>query len=150
MIFGYFQPNRHGVTRPYIDLDVELHMPVDARLEVTFVVDTGADRTLLSPFVAQRLYSEFDFDIRSLSRGPSLTGIGGQATTRQVGATLNLGRQWTRMPTLIVDAPPGPNSMPSLLGRDIIDDFALLIERHRERVLLLDDAEAETFINIAV
>lgn len=41
-------------------------------------------------------------------------------------------------------------SMLSLLGRDIIDDFALLIERHRERVLLLDDAEAETFINIAV
>ena len=41
------------------------------------------------------------------------------------------------------------STTPSLLGRDIIDYFALFVEWHTESVLLLDDTESEEFVNIA-
>ena len=51
------------------------------------------------------------------------------------------------MSITIIDAIPGPNSMPSLLGRDILDDFALFMERRTQRVLLLDAGEAESLLD---
>ena len=69
--------------------------------------------------------------------------------TRTINATLYLGSYWITMPIPIIDALPGPNTMPSLLGRDIIDEFALFMERRTDRVLFLDYAEVEEFINIS-
>lgn len=82
----------------------------------------------------------FDFDIRLLDRGPSLAGIGGQVNTRTIDATLRQGSFWVTMPIPIIDELPGPNSMPSILGRDVIDGFALFMERRTDRVLLLDES----------
>ena len=149
MISGYFEADRHGVVRPCIDMDVQFHEPLNTILNITFVIDTGADRTLLSPSVAQDLHDNFDFDIRSLMCGYPLGGIGGLVDTRSIDATLYLGRHWITTPIPIIDTLPGPNTMPSLLGRDIIDDFALFMERRTDRALLLDDAEVEEFINIS-
>ena len=146
---GYFRLDRSGVLRPYINLDVEFQEPHNVTYNVTFAVDTGADHTLLSPAEGYRLQRYYDFNIHSLNLGPSLAGIGGRVDTRTINATLYLGSYWITMPVPIIDALPGPNTMPSLLGRDIIDEFALFMERRTERVLLLDDGEVEEFINIS-
>ena len=150
MVSGYFRLDDDGFTRAYIDLAVEFHEPTVARLVVTFAVDTGADRTLLSPHIAEWLRADFDFDIRSLEKDNPIGGIGGQVNTRKTRATLYSGGQWitSNMSIPIIDAVPGPDSMPSLLGRDIIDYFALFMERRTERVLSLDAAEAEDSVSI--
>lgn len=148
MISGYFRLDDDDFKRPYIDLDVEFHAPLNVRMNATFMVDTGADRTLLSPVIAQRLYDQFDFDVGTLDTGPPLRGIGGQANTRRIDVTMRQGSFWIAMPVLIIDAVPGPNSAPSLLGRDMLDDFALFMERRSERVLLLDAGEADDFVNL--
>ena len=149
MIEGHFLPDRNGVMRPYIDLDVDFHEPIAVRLEVRFPVDTGADRTLLSSHIAERLRTDLDFDIRSLEEGNPIGGIGGQVNTRKARVTLYSGEQWiTDMLITIIDAVPGPDNIPSLLGCDIINDFALFTERSTERVVLLDGAEAEDFVHI--
>ena len=41
----------------------------------------------------------------------------------------------------ILDAPPGPYDMPSLIGRDIIYDFALFMEHGADRLHLLRTGE---------
>ena len=41
----------------------------------------------------------------------------------------------------IVDLPAGPYDMPSLIGRDIIYDFALFMEHSADRLHLLRTAE---------
>lgn len=148
MISGYFRHDDNGVMRPYIDLDVAFHTPLNARIRISFIVDTGADRTLLSANVARELERLFDFDIRSLELGNPVGGLGGIIDTRSIGVTLRQGSFWTAMPVSIIDAVPGPNSAPSLLGRDMLDDFALFMERRSERVLLLDAGEADDFVNL--
>ena len=148
MISGYYQIDDNDIWRPYIDLDVDFPAPINARIRVSFVVDTGADRTLLSAQVAQELQRRFDFDIRSLEPDISIAGVGGLVDTRKIDATLSQGRHWIKAPVLIIDAVPGPNTVTSLLGRDFIDDYALFLQRQTFRVLLLDEAEAENFVSI--
>ena len=148
MISGYYQIDDNDIWCPYIDLDVDFPAPINARIRVSFVVDTGADRTLLSAQVTQELERRFDFDIRSLEPDISIGGVGGLVDTRRIDATLSQGRHWLNAPILIIDAVPGPNTVTSLLGRDFIDDYALFLQRRSFRVLLLDDGEAEDFVNI--
>ena len=140
MIEGYFRligASRH----PFIDVDVNLP-DVDSRpILIAFVVDTGAERTVLSPRDGQRLYDEFGIDIRTMPHGNPIGGIGGYAETRLVSATLVIGSYETTMPLSIVNSPPGPYDMPSLIGRDIIYDFALLMEHNADRLLFLRSAE---------
>ena len=150
MISGYFRLDDNGVMRPYIDLDVDFHAPLNTRIRISFIVDTGADRTLLSANVARELERQFGFDNRSLARGNPVGGLGGTVDTRSIGATLSQGSFWITMPVHIIDAVPGPNSAPSLLGRDMLDDFALFMERRSDRVLLLDTGEADDFVNLPV
>ena len=88
MIEGLFRPDHKGIMRPYIDLDVDFHEPLNVRMKVSFVVDTGADRTLLSSHIAERLRADFNFDLRSLEEGNPIGGIGGQVNTRKAKASL--------------------------------------------------------------
>ena len=140
MVEGYFR--LIGASRrPFIDVDVSPH-DVDSRpMRIAFLVDTGAERTVLSPRDGQRLYDEFGLDIRSLSRGNPIGGIGGVVQTKLVRATLVIGSYETTMPLPIVDLPPGPYDMPSLIGRDIIYDFALFMEHSADRLHLLRTGE---------
>lgn len=145
MIPGYFRtegPRR----RPYIDIVVQFPDLNNHSLEISFLIDTGADHTLLSPFDGSRLREQFGVDLMSLPRGVPIGGVGGQAQTRNVRATLAIGDYSTTMPVGIVEPPPGSfSSMPSLLGRDLIYDFALFMQHRTDRVLFLDDDEADRF-----
>lgn len=140
MIEGYFR--LIGASRrPFIDVDVSFP-DVDSRpIRIAFLVDTGAERTVLSPRDGQRLHDRFGLDIRSLPRGNPIGGIGGVVQTRLISATLVVGSYETTMPLHIVDMPAGPYDMPSLIGRDIIYDFALFMEHSADRLHLLRTAE---------
>ena len=140
MIEGYFR--LMGAYRcPFIDVDVSLPDVGSPPIPIAFEVDTGADRTLLSAVDGQRLYDEFGLDILTMPRGNPIGGIGGVVQTRLVSATLVVGSYETTMPLPVVDLPPGPYDMPSLIGRDIIYDFALFMEHSADRPHLLRSAE---------
>lgn len=127
--------------RPYINVVVTFLDAGNQSIEIEFVVDTGADHTLLSPGDARRLHRELGLDIRTMPRGNPIGGVGGSAETRIVRATLVIGSYETTMPLHVVDMPPGPSDMPSLIGRDIIYDFALYMEHSADRLHLLRTGE---------
>lgn len=123
--------------RPYVEVEVTFLDAGNQSIKIEFVVDTGAGHTLLSPSDADRLHSQLGLDIRTMPRGNPIGGIGGYAETRIVTATLAIGGYQTTMPLHVVDLPPGPYDMPSLVGRDIIYDFALFMEHSADRLHLL-------------
>ena len=140
MTTGYFVAER-GFRRPYVEVEVAFPDAGNRTLRFVFVVDTGADHTLLSPSDALRLHNQLGFDIRTMPRGNPIGGVGGYTETRTVRATLVIGDYETTMPLHVVDMPPGPNDMPSLIGRDIIYDFALFMEHSADRLYLLRTGE---------
>ena len=71
------------------------------------MVDTGADRTLLSPFVGARLHERLGVDILSLPFGTPIGGIGGQTETRTIDATLDIGELSISATLSLVEPPPG-------------------------------------------
>ena len=85
-----------GITRPWaLTWQSEFHEPIDARLVVTFVVDTGAfwrDLAILSK-IAEKMHARTSIDdIRSLEEANPIGGIGGQVDTRKTRATLYVRR----------------------------------------------------------
>ena len=140
MTTGYFIAEG-AYRRPYVEVEVTFLDASHRTLKFAFVVDTGADHTLLSPSDAQRLHSQLGLDIRTMPRGNPIGGVGGYAETRLVRATLVIGSYETTMPLHVVDLPPGPYDMPSLIGRDIIYDFALFMEHSADQLHLLRTGE---------
>ena len=138
MTMGYFVA-QGDFRRPYVEVEVTFHDAGNQSIDIEFVVDTGADHTLLSPSDARRLHNQLGIDIRTMPRGNPIGGVGGYAETRTVRATLVIGDYETTMPLHVVDMPPGPNDMPSLIGRDIIYDFALFMEHSTDTLILLRD-----------
>ena len=147
MIEGYFVADEKACfRRPHIDVAITSPESNGNSIEVSFVIDTGADLTLISPFDGQRICRQLGVDMHSLPLGKRIGGIGGQVDTKAILATLVIGSYKTTMQIPIVDLPPGPNDMPSLIGRDIIYDFALFMEHGRDRLFLLRDAEEMSFL----
>lgn len=143
MIYGYFR-TQSNIQRPYVDLILQFPVADDRQLEVSFLVDTGADRTLLSPSEGVRLRQQLGIDILSLPFGPPIGGVGGETQTRMIDATLDIGEQSISTTLSLVEPPPGQfPTMPSLLGRDIIYQLALFMEHKTDRLLLLDESETE-------
>jgi hypothetical protein len=140
MIRGYFSPVAEG-HRPVIDLRVGFPLAGDGMLNVQFLIDTGANRTVLGSAEASQLESELGVDLAGLPQGPDIGGVGGSLFTQEVDAELVLGDE--RIPLNILVAPPYPTPViPSLLGRDVLAGFALFLEERTERVFLLTHDEA--------
>ena len=143
MIRGYFQED-DLILRPYVDLELVFPIANNQSLEVSFLVDTGADYTLLSPFDGVRLRRELGVDLLELPFGMPIGGIGGQTETRMIDTTLGIGEQSISTTLSLVEPPPGQfPTMPSLLGRDILYQLALFMEYRTDRLLLLDESETE-------
>ena len=143
MILGYFQTEGR-FRRPYVDLILQFPFADNRQLEISFLVDTGADRTLLSPTEGARLRQQLGIDLLSLPFGPPIGGIGGQIETRMIDATLDIGEQSISTTLSLVEPPPGQfPTIPSLLGRDIIYQLALFMEYTKDRLLLLDELDTE-------
>ncbi len=144
MIRGYLLTSG-GRRRPFVKAVFQFPGLRDGSVEVDLLVDTGADRTVLSPLDAEKLATDLGIDFSSLPRGTSGAGVGGQVDTRIVEAVITLDSFSTSLTLTILEPPVGRPipSIPSLLGRDIISQFALILEERTNRVLLLEPHEAD-------
>ena len=138
MIRGYFSES-DGINRPFIRCLVDFPSTPNARvIAPEFLIDTGADRSLLSPRDAIGI--GLDFSI--LGRGPTSRGVGGETPTLLVESMIYVGGYTI---PLTLSIPEAQRPIPSVLGRDFLANFALFMEERTGRVLLLDEADVEMY-----
>lgn len=107
--------------RPY--LEARLVIPrLNLHGDLSLIVDTGADSTMLMPDDARR----FGIDHSALGFPNTSTGIGGDVASHPEPAVLIVqspgqGLYAFRFTASIMEDLPGAQGVPSLLGRDIID-----------------------------
>lgn len=131
-----------GRRRPHIEVPVAIG-PTGTARSVAFLIDTGADRGLLSAGDAEAL----GLDLPSLPPGRS-RGVGGTAATRLAEAILRIGeRRFRVMFRVLVGGEAAHETahrrIPSVLGGDVLSHFGLYIEERRDLVLLLEPHESE-------
>jgi hypothetical protein len=115
--------------------------------DCTFVLDTGADRTLWMPG-AEDVRAGVDY--RRFAEFPpsSTTGFGGSFIARIVPATLLLisasgeASAQVILELEVVRRTPDLIDLPSVLGRDVLDLFRLTIDRSTG-LIALTDAEGD-------
>ena len=146
MIRGEFQTidDADDADAPCVSVIVHIPSIGVAGMSVSFLIDTGADRSLIGDRDANRMFRRFGVDPARLRRGPSSQGLGGVAEMRTAEATL----RFDDFPiTISIDIlEPSPDvrfHVPSLLGRDVLAHFALFVEERTRKVLLLEPAEAD-------
>ncbi len=138
MIRGYFR-SVGGRNRPFVRCLVHFPGAPNARvIAPEFLIDTGADRSLLSPRDA--IGVGLDFSILSL--GPTSRGVGGETPTLLVEAMIYV--EGYTIPHML-SIPEAQRPIPSVLGRDFIANFALFMEERTGRVLLLDETDVEMY-----
>jgi hypothetical protein len=122
-------------------VDATLEFPTlgNRSIDVSFLVDSGADCTVLSPTIAGALGTE----VQTLSPGPITAGVGGKTDTRAVPAILRFGDVAIPIVLVVFEVTGRTTAMPSILGRDALSHFALVMEERTERVLLLAPDEAD-------
>ena len=112
-------------------------------LELEVLVDTGADSILLGTSVARYLLEDLQVNLGVLPLAHT-QGVGGQARIRSAQAILTIGEFSTTLEIGILEPPPRPEEplpVPSLLGRSVISQFALIVDERTDRILLLDADE---------
>ncbi len=133
-IVGEFFVCRDGETRPIVKVYVPDASGIECRER--FLVDTGADRTVLTAdFLAS-----LKLPTTPAPPGIGLAGVGGQQAYVVVGTTLTLyaddGSPARIQGNFSAFTDPAAADM-SILGRDILDHFDLIVSRRRNEVLLL-------------
>lgn len=133
LVAGYWETDDDGCVRPMIDARVagrDKDLVAD-----DFLVDTGADRTVFSAALLARL---------DLATTPSteseLSGIGGTKECVFVSTALEFSRDdggpiRVRGEFAAFTDPEATDF--SILGRDVLDNFDLIVSRGRNEVLLL-------------
>jgi len=134
MIQGYFTTG--ATRRPFVSARLQFPNLGNQRHPVELLVDSGADRTVLSSLDALRL----GIILASLESGLPSTGVGGQTDTRIIEAFLTIDSFSIPLTLTIVET---SRPIPSLLGRDLMSHFALFMEERTGRVLLLEPHESE-------
>ena len=143
MIRGYFR-SVGSVRRPYVRGLIDIPTLDVTGMEIRFVVDTGADRTVLGHSDALRMVGLYGVDLTRLQVGRPSRGVGGVAATRVVPVVLGLEGFSANMELPILEPTADqPIGIPSLLGRDILAHFALFMEERTDRVLLLEPQEVD-------
>ena len=130
-----------GIERPFVDVTLELPS-FDLTFRRPMLVDTGADRTVVSPRDARRL----GIDLSRLASGPPSAGVGGIVNTRVVDAIILIESFSTAFTLTMLELSSFPEQdelRVSFLGRDILSHFALFLEERTRRVLLLTPDEAD-------
>jgi len=131
-IAGEWYPCDDGVERPV--LRGEVLSANSSWVKALFLVDTGADRTVLSADVFSALA------IQPISRGERLAGVGGLVDSVTVETRIRLttegGRKISLRGQYAAIAQPEALDM-SVLGRDVTGLFAVIVDRPGDAVCLL-------------
>ena len=143
MIRGYFRSDSpESRPSPYVSALVNLPSIGIFGMEVQFLVDSGANDTILGYSESQRIFND-GADLSGLPRG-TIPGVGGFVPIRVVQAELEFGNIVAHLPLPILEPMRGqPSGVPSLLGRDVLSHFALFMEERTERVMLLEPDEVD-------
>ena len=141
MIQGYFggPPDRR---RPFLIGRLTI-LASNVTKDVHFLVDTEADGTLLAPRDAITL----GLDLNSFPQALA-TGVSGRIPTAIAAADLTLDTRTFRITLRILNPQTAHQqdtlpAIPSLLGRDVLQHFAVYIQQSRNLVLLLEPYEAD-------
>lgn len=122
------------VIRPAVS--VRIGGPDGQSLDEEFLLDTGSDKTVFRTAILSRLRLP-----RVISPvGVTLAGIGGTSPYISVNAVLEFSRddgmaQRVRGPYLVFTDPDATDM--SILGRDVLDHFDVILSRRRNEVVLL-------------
>jgi hypothetical protein len=134
LVRGEWQLRDDGAVRPIIRARV-----LGSAGQLTsenFLIDSGADRTVLSAVLLSRLR----LPVQSASPGFILSGIGGTSEFVLVSTAIELMRDDGRSVRIRGEfagfTDPRATDI-SILGRDVLDNFDLIIGRHRNIILLL-------------
>ena len=134
LIVGEWQVGDDGTTRPVVRAEV---LGLDGSpITEGFLVDSGADRTVLSAAVLERLHLPF----RRGQPGLTLIGIGGESDFVLVSTALVFVREnggAARIRGELAGFTDLTATDLSILGRDVLDHFDIVLSRRRNEVLLL-------------
>lgn len=151
MIRGFYRVEG-GFRRPFVIAKI-IFPRFNIEETIEFLVDTGADVTMLGEKDILRI----GLDYEELGRArKDLGGIGGKAETYVIEAIIKIEPDFVeRMKVLTIrnelpEKTPKDKKkelrelyqrMPSLLGRDIIEEFGLFMHGRTDRLFLLQDSE---------
>ena len=137
IFYGRYREN-YGAHRPFIT--AYILSPEGQWIQYSFLVDTGADET----FLHYRSIKILGIDTSRLEIRDDVGGVGGygipyfqfntqiklisSSDTKVFGGTVNI----------FLD--PHASEVP-LLGRDVLDDFAVIFDRRKNKVILVDDPD---------
>jgi hypothetical protein len=135
----------HRDKSPYLDVLVTLADP-DLKRKISFLIDTGSPRTILSERDALKL----GLDFQQLDRlDEELLGLGGFSETFSLSDVTLLfasgrGGHSERLTQVIVhresELPEEiKKQIPSLLGRDMIGRFVLVLDEGQDMVYMTDE-----------
>ncbi len=123
-----------GVERPVVDGYISGSDGI--QLPLSFLIDTGADLSILAPDVAQQLSG---VDQPVLTSGTA-TGIGGSLPMYELAVDLLLptksGQRVRIHGPLPILLEPGSLEL-SVIGRDVLDQFTVVYSRSQDLILLL-------------
>ena len=132
VVFGNWLVQSDGIVRPIIRGEI---CGVDGTwFEVSFLIDTGADRTVFSAAVLEKLR------LPPIETTDRLVGVGGGTDSVVVQAQIRLTRE--NGSTVLFNGRFAAFTNPevidlSVLGRDILNLFAVIVDRPRDVVALV-------------
>ena len=142
MIRGHFSDRLNSP--PYVVGFIDIPAVGVIGMRVEFLIDTGADTSLIGNSDANRMSERFDADLTNLREGQPSYGLGGVSEMKTAEATLIFDDFSKNLRIDILEPSPDIQfRVPSLLGRDILSHFALFVEERTRKVLLLEPDEAD-------
>ena len=130
---GAWLPGDDGVIRPVVPGLVQA--PLDRWLEVTFLLDAGADRTVFSADFLSLLQS-----LETSSERILLSGVGGKTNSITIETSIAFARDDGQLVTVrgtFGIFTEGESADLSVLGRDVTNNFSVIYDYPRRVIALL-------------
>ena len=133
-IIGSWFTFQDGETRPIIR--AQLQTAYGPKITEQFLVDSGADRTVLSP----ALFEQLQLPAESPPADFQLHGVAGAVPFVLIGCAIELSRDDGGPATVrgkfAAFTSPGATDV-SVLGRDVLNNFDVILSRRNDEVILL-------------
>ena len=131
-INGEWLPDLNGVLEP--NLHCRLQTGSGEWVEVSFLIDSGAERTVISADIIRQIDAPAHVSLHSL------VGLNGSVSVLTVSTKLKL--ELDNGSSIVVNGPfdglpEGREGELSILGRDVLGNFAVILDRPGDAIALL-------------